>query len=654
MKVPFNELFTTTDDGAVTPRRPLRVRDTELPAGEPLQASDEARALLRAATLGGLLDVHEQDDMLVISLDAPGARLDPAAMRALLAATADSERRAAPKESRPASPQLQRTQPTGGFLPGARVKLVNWFDRPYENAVATARTCYSSKGIITTEEVSGDELDATKPREADQKEQRIALRDRIAGSVYQAGHHTTLQHAHFQFAIEGVSRQFLWAFLHTHPYYNSEQVSQRYVAVKPDAVVVPPLNDAARATYRAGVHLAMEAYQELCTLLAPAVEAAYLARFPARKGSKVCARDVKKKSQEVARYVLPLGTQAYLYHTISSITLMRYYRCCEQLDAPAETKAVVHQMVDAVREIDPLFDTVLEDPLPLEETHEYAMFQSLGLPVDGAPSDDVIAQRREFIAEFDDSLDGRVSKLLTEGRGHSRILASAVREVLGVPRSTLSDEAAIAAVLDPASNRLLGETMRLTSLAKLARPLHHASWSFRKKLSHTADSQDQRHRTTPGSRPVLMAHFTGDPDYITPPLIDAAGGTAAALYHKTMESLWAAATAMLAAGAPSEFAAYVLPNAVAVRFTESGDLVAMQHKLTSRLCWNAQEEIWRASVDEWKQISGLDPSIGRHLGPPCVMRDRAKRSPKCPEGDRYCGVPVWRDWDADTTYDRTI
>ena len=58
---------------------------------------------------------------------------------------------------------------------------------------------------------------------------------------------------------------------------------------------------------------------------------------------------------------------------------------------------------------------------------------------------------------------------------------------------------------------------------------------------------------------------------------------------------------------------------------------------------------------DWdREISTADPAIGTHLGPPCVMRDRAKRSPKCPEGDRYCGVPVWRDWDASQSYDRTI
>src|SRR5215471_16331970 len=114
------------------------------------------------------------------------------------------------------------------WTPDPEVKLENAFSRPFENAVATARTCYSSKGIVHVGEVSGDELPTAAEREA-----QGLKRDALAHSIYRAGHHTTLQHCQFQFAISGVSRQFIWSFLHSHPFYNSEQVSQRYVTVKP-------------------------------------------------------------------------------------------------------------------------------------------------------------------------------------------------------------------------------------------------------------------------------------------------------------------------------------------------------------------------------------------------------------------------------------
>ena len=40
--------------------------------------------------------------------------------------------------------------------------------------------------------------------------------------------------------LRNVSRQLLWSFLHAHPYYNSEQTSQRYVEVKPGTFARPP------------------------------------------------------------------------------------------------------------------------------------------------------------------------------------------------------------------------------------------------------------------------------------------------------------------------------------------------------------------------------------------------------------------------------
>src|SRR5436853_472051 len=122
------------------------------------------------------------------------------------------------------------------------VKLVGAISQPYELSVASARTCYSAKGVIFPDEVSKDE-------------KAIEIRDRIASSTLEAGHLTTRQHAHFVFSISGVSRQFIWSFLHSHPYYNSEQVSQRYVKVKSGNYLVPPLPEVAEKIFLNAVTL---------------------------------------------------------------------------------------------------------------------------------------------------------------------------------------------------------------------------------------------------------------------------------------------------------------------------------------------------------------------------------------------------------------
>ncbi|NKB16524.1 MAG: FAD-dependent thymidylate synthase [Sphingomonadales bacterium] len=76
--------------------------------------------------------------------------------------------------------------------------------------MAAARTCYSPR-VIGTDEITDKQ------------------RDSIGPLTFVGGHHTVFQHAHFEFGLENVSRQFVWSFLHSHPFYNSEQSSQRYV-----------------------------------------------------------------------------------------------------------------------------------------------------------------------------------------------------------------------------------------------------------------------------------------------------------------------------------------------------------------------------------------------------------------------------------------
>jgi hypothetical protein len=196
-------------------------------------------------------------------------------------------------------------------------------------------------------------------------------------------------------------------------------------------------------------------------------------------------------------------------------------------------------------------------------------------------------------------------------------------------------------VLNPAKNRLLGESLNLTMMSKLGRTLHHPSYTFRKKLSHTADSQDQRHRMTPASRPVLLAHLTDEPDYISPALISA-DETATRFYDEVMNRAWEAMSRLRRLGAEEEFVAYLLPNAASVRFTESADLLGLHHKHKMRLCYLAQEEIWKASVEEAQQIRAVNPRIGKYLLPPCSHRKLAGTRPTCPEGDRFCGVKVWQ------------
>jgi thymidylate synthase ThyX len=197
-------------------------------------------------------------------------------------------------------------------------------------------------------------------------------------------------------------------------------------------------------------------------------------------------------------------------------------------------------------------------------------------------------------------------------------------------------------MLNPARNSYRRETLNIGVHAPMMRPLQHPNFTFAKKISHTADSQDQRHRMVPGSRPLLTLADTRAPDFITPMLIRE-NPRAVELYQQAMQEAWAAKNELLDRGVPIEIALYLLPNAKAIRLVESGSLLHLLHKWTMRTCFNAQEEIYQASIEEVEQVRAAFPEIGRYIGPPCYLRAGIS-TPICTEGSHFCGVKVWLDF----------
>lgn len=498
------------------------------------------------------------------------------------------------------------------------VKLVGATARPFETSVASARTCYSSRGVIYPEEVSADEAN-------------IALRDKIAASTLEAGHLTTRQHAHFTFAITGISRQCIWSFLHSHPYYNSEQVSQRYVRVKRGAYIMPPLPSHLQSVFGRAVDRQMETYEKLIHILKKPLSEDFFDRFKARKNSpQKWEKAIEKRAYEVARYVLGVGSTAYLYHTVSALTLLRYAKLCEHFETPEEQKVLLQKLLECVRKWDPLFEKELQDPFPVEQTVEYQVRSQLAAhPLCDAES---------FIHQFDMELEGKRSKLISYTENAPDLLARATGILTGQREAAVET---LERILDPKLNPNLADTLNVTTLDPLSQLLHHVHFTFQKKLSHTADSQDQRHRTVLGSRPLLRSHYCGKPDYIVPSVISASD-EAQDLYRNVMRSTFDSINILLNESVPSEFAFYLLPNAFPIRFVSTGDLHSLQHKWKLRTCYNAQEEIFNASIEEIRQVQDRFPVLARHLRAPCYMRMRAGTKPYCPEGDRFCGLPVWK------------
>ncbi len=546
--------------------------------------------------------------------------------------------------------------PLRSKAPVIRLLSTESASNPFALTIAAAWSCYGARpakveNVLKLMDPSLDGGDELRPA-------RRARAERLYRDLFDAGHHTTFQHANFVFVLDGVSRLAIWSFFHHHPFYNSEQVSQRYREVSGKVMVTPDLTARQTEIYSSAMERALAGYRNLTEILTPDLTDRYSQVFPSRfkaKGAEAerrVADAVQKKTQEVARYVLPLGTPAHLYHTINGLTLLRYYVLANQLDVPAEVRYIVNSMVSQVLEMDPYFLGSSSYPLDLQllampDTLEYETLSNLQESIQATPGE-------AFFEEFDARLDGLDSRLSSFDPEAERLLADAVRTVLGVSADSMDDHSALAAVLDPAQNKYLGHPLFLAMNSKLMQTMNHVSFTFQKRISGAEEAQNQRHRGTLSSSPVLSAHMRQHPDVMVP--YDVRQSDAALEeYHATVQALWDAKNALLDDGVEPEKVLYLLPNSHNVRFYETGTLLTYYWKWVKRLCYNAQREIFDTAHQETSQVASVLPEIGKYVsGPPCVVRSAAGNKPFCPEGERYCGVPVWRNYSPDTLVERRI
>jgi thymidylate synthase ThyX len=511
----------------------------------------------------------------------------------------------------PVSGNVETAQP--------RITLRNAFSRPYDSAIAAARTCYSSH-LVQPDEITD--------------KQRL----NIGAATFYSGHHTVYQHAHFEFGLENVSRQFVWSFLHAHPFYNSEQQSQRYVRMDRAQAYIPPVSlffdETSRSLYEAAIARAWAYYRELSALLVADArnilsDIWHIGPMSHPKRIQKIERSAERRAIEIARYVLPVAAFTTMVHTLSGIVLHRLWRMCSASDTPTEARAVIGEMVAQVRQQDSQFFDRFETS-PLEELPEWKEL---------APKQ---SNADAFAHEFDARLEGRTSRLIDYSPNAIRVIAESYRAVVSLPESAISDSEAIDRILNPARNLYRLETLNIGVHAPIMRALQHANYTFAKKISHTADSQDQRHRMVPGSRPLLTLADTREPDYITPMLLKE-NPRALELYERAMHDAWCAKNQLFDRGVPPEIALYLLPNAKSIRLVETGSLLHLLHKWTMRTCFNAQEEIYTASMDEVAQVREVHPELARYIGPPCHLR-AGITTPICTEGSHFCGVKVWLDF----------
>src|ERR1700685_223638 len=430
-----------------------------------------------------------------------------------------------PSSDAPSASQVETAAP--------RVTLRSYFAHPFDSAIAAARTCYSAR-LVGSEEIAD--------------KQRVT----IGSATYYGGHHTVFQHAHFEFGLENISRQFVWSFLHAHPFYNSEQQSQRYVRLDRAQAYVPAesahFGASERAIYEKAVTRAWNHYRELTRVLQPTArdilaDIWHVSEMSHPKRVQKVERQSEKRAIEVARYVLPVAAFTTMVHTLSGIVLHRLWRMQAANDTPAEAKLVIGEMVARVKEVDEQFFERF-DLAPIEEPPEWR---------------EPVHDGEAFAREFDAKLAVLTSRMVDYSLRGIVGIPDAYRAVIGLTVAECDDAEALDRMLNPARNPYRLETLNVGVHAPMMRALDHAHFTFAKKISHTADSQDQRHRMVFGSRPLLTLADTRSADSITPMLIRE-NPRALEIYEQAMEEAWAAKNELLDRGVAPEFALYMLPH----------------------------------------------------------------------------------------------
>ena len=173
--------------------------------------------------------------------------------------------------------------------------------------------------------------------------------------------------------------------------------------------------------------------------------------------------------------------------------------------------------------------------------------------------------------------------------------------------------------MNPARNLYRVDMLDVSHHSPMMRALHHPSYVFEKKLSHTADSQDQRHRMVPASRPLMTFADTPAPDVVTPRLIRE--NPALRGVPQAIDEAWTAKNRLLASACRWSTRSTCCPTPRRCAWSSRAP-----HRPAAQVdaptCFNAQEEIYLASMDEDRPGAGLHPRLGQFLGPPCVLRNR--------------------------------
>jgi len=176
------------------------------------------------------------------------------------------------------------------------------------------------------------------------------------------------------------------------------------------------------------------------------------------------------------------------------------------------------------------------------------------------------------------------------------------------------------------------------SLSKLGRLLNQRSVSGRIKMSISCLVQTIRHR------PIKNTYYFMNDEFYTDEFLQQSSA-----YSQWLDYI----RDVIQDNKNNPFKFYFKPMGNMVTFDYEFPIYPLINFAKKRLCFNAQREIYLFVEDlveglhkSWDSSSALEKEdIDKLFSPPCVHNFKNKVKPTCPEGPRYCRIPVWLEKD---------
>lgn len=401
--------------------------------------------------------------------------------------------------------------------------------------------------------------------------------------LFETGHHTTLQHKYYTFAIDGLAVGDVTFGLHlASSFYNTDQRSGRFcidMFKKPDysnfesyiRTFWPEIEDVVVHEILEYIRYGIDVFNEYQPAAAKVAEKLMQAERPFFPPKNLVS-NAEKIANEQLRNFIPIIFPTGLVFTVNFSALVAFWQSAWTPVMKDVLDRMVHEVV--------LTEPELQDYFQPEDR----ISQDWSVPMSTTPTQ-IISTSPTFVLDTNNPLpdwiyvpDKKWQHPVDKLQFRPECMDNDVYQVKGTVN-----------------------------------------------LSVATMGQDQRHRTIKRSSPLFSGSF-----YLAPILQELK-------LHKQAEVLmkkWSQFFGRHHNVVPSTLIMNLAPYGAEVQYTKSAPINALIHESSKRLCWCAQEEIYNLALG---MREGLLQQLGEHhelikmLNPPCYADG------KCLEGPRYCG-----------------